>query len=69
MDQVKFYDFIDINGRKMRANINNIASIESLFDKVVITLNVKDRDGNFIVFIAVANYDKVINDIDKMRQN
>jgi hypothetical protein len=67
MDQAVFYDFIDINGRKMRANINNIASIESLFDKVVITLNVKDRDGNFIVFTAVANYDKVIKDIDRMR--
>ena len=69
MDQVQFYDFIDINGRKMRANINNIASIESLFNKVVITLNVKDRDGNFIVFTAVANYETVIKDIDKMRQN
>jgi hypothetical protein len=67
MDQALFYDFIDINGRKMRANINNIASIESLFDKVVITLNVKDRDGNFIVFTAVANYETVIKDIDRMR--
>ena len=69
MNQVHFYDFIDINGRKMRANIDNIASIESLFDKVVVTLNVKDRDGNFIVFTAIANYDTVINDIDQMRQN
>lgn len=69
MNQVHFYEFVDINGRKMSANIDNIASIESLFDKVVVTLNVKDRDGNFIVFTAVANYDTVIHDIDRMRQS
>jgi hypothetical protein len=69
MNQVQFYDFIDINGKKMTPAINNIASIVSLFDKVEITLNLKDRNNNFIVFVAVANYDTVIKDIDRMLQN
>lgn len=65
----KFYNFKDINGRKMMVNINNIASIISLFNGIEITLNVKDKNDNFIVFTATDEYNKVTESIYNMDQS
>ena len=49
MSKSKFYDFSTNEGMKS-INIDNIASIESLNNKTIMTLNVKKENGINISF-------------------
>lgn len=54
-------------GMKM-ININNIASIEHIHNKTIVTLNVK-RDNEFISFEATLTWGVLTGQIQAMDQN
>lgn len=50
-------------------NINNIACIEDKTTSILVTLNVKDKVGNFISFTANLTYGLATGQIQGMDQN
>lgn len=65
----QFYNFSELNGNKMMVNINNIAFMTPHEHGVKVTLNVKDKSGSFIEFVARQEYNSSTNDIYGMDQN
>lgn len=61
----KFYTFTTKSGLKT-INIENIAAIEDINSQTVVTLNVKNKDGENIIFIADLPWPTVSADIISM---
>lgn len=68
MTKTKFYSIPTNEGMKS-VNIDNIASIEHLNNKTIMTLNVTKENGTNISFEVNYPYLDVVNDIEKLRIN
>lgn len=49
----KFFDIFATNGGLKTVNADNIAIIETTQDRIKTTLNIKNENGEFIVFYSI----------------
>ena len=68
MIESKFYDLITTTGN-ITINVNNVALIENTQQGTKITMNLKDKDGNYIVFITKLSWSQVSSDISQKDVN
>lgn len=62
MEQEKFVD-IPVRDDFKTVNVKNIALIEKDGIESVVTLNIKDNDGNFIKFKSIQTYEQLTQQI------
>jgi hypothetical protein len=68
MNESKFYDLPTNQGNKT-VNIDNIALIEDLKIGTKITMNVRDKNGQYLSFIANLPWSRVASDIKIRDEN